>query len=60
MNGVGSEQRYVSTFRMHIKPSHVSSQPGNAPGPVDTRTAEKSPDRGKCRMREGEEEPSRV
>ncbi|XP_068574387.1 myosin light chain kinase, smooth muscle [Cebidichthys violaceus] len=33
MNGEGSEQRYVSTFRMHIRPPRAPS----APGAVGTR-----------------------
>lgn len=40
MNGDGSKQHYVSTFRMHIKPPRASPAPpalGNGPGGVDTR-----------------------
>lgn len=44
MNGDGGKQRYVSTFRMHIKPARASSAPGN--GPIDTRTSVKCPDSG--------------
>ncbi|KAF1379755.1 hypothetical protein PFLUV_G00179330 [Perca fluviatilis] len=36
MNSDGSKQRYVSTFRMHIKPPGASSAPGNGPGTIDT------------------------
>ncbi|KAE8283410.1 Myosin light chain kinase, smooth muscle [Larimichthys crocea] len=43
MNGDGSKQRYVSTFRMHIKPPCAASAPGNGPG-TDTRTSDKCPD----------------
>lgn len=38
MNGDGSTQRYVSTFRMYIKPQRESPAPGIGPGPTDTRT----------------------
>ncbi|KAM9345915.1 myosin light chain kinase, smooth muscle isoform 1-T2 [Symphorus nematophorus] len=41
MNGDGSKPRYVSTFRMHIKPSRASPAPGNGPGTIDTRTSDK-------------------
>ncbi|XP_054464066.1 myosin light chain kinase, smooth muscle [Anoplopoma fimbria] len=37
MNGDGSKQRYVSTFRMHIKPPLAPDALGNGPGTVDTR-----------------------
>ncbi|KAM6966827.1 myosin light chain kinase, smooth muscle isoform 2-T2 [Tautogolabrus adspersus] len=46
MNGDGSKQRYVSTFRMHIKPPCASSASGKEPRSNDTRTLEKSSDRG--------------
>ncbi|XP_031168215.1 myosin light chain kinase, smooth muscle isoform X2 [Sander lucioperca] len=36
MNSNGSKQRYVSTFRMHIKPPGASSAPENGPGTIDT------------------------
>lgn len=49
MNGGGGEQRYVSTFRMHIKAPRASSAAGNGPGTVDTRTS----DTGKGCMRGG-------
>ncbi|KAM8723575.1 myosin light chain kinase, smooth muscle [Acanthopagrus schlegelii] len=39
MNGDASKQRYVSTFRMHIKSPRASPAPENGPGTVDaTRT----------------------
>ncbi|XP_044036078.1 myosin light chain kinase, smooth muscle isoform X2 [Siniperca chuatsi] len=41
MNGDGSKQRYVSTFRMHIKPPRASSAPAIGPGAIDTRTSDK-------------------
>ncbi|GLD49103.1 myosin light chain kinase, smooth muscle-like isoform X1 [Lates japonicus] len=41
MNGDGSKQRYVSTFRMQIKPPRVSSAPGNGPGITDSRASDK-------------------
>ncbi|XP_067471949.1 myosin light chain kinase, smooth muscle isoform X2 [Thunnus thynnus] len=41
MSGDGSKQRYVSTFRIHIKSPHASAAPGNGPGTIDTRTTEK-------------------
>ncbi|XP_056258199.1 myosin light chain kinase, smooth muscle [Seriola aureovittata] len=36
MNGDGCKQRYVSTFRIQIKPPRASSAPGNGPGTIDT------------------------
>ncbi|XP_073350763.1 myosin light chain kinase, smooth muscle [Pagrus major] len=36
MNGDASKQRYVSTFRMHIKSPRASSAPGNGLGTIDT------------------------
>ncbi|XP_032393378.1 myosin light chain kinase, smooth muscle isoform X3 [Etheostoma spectabile] len=36
MNSDGSKQRYVSTFKMHIKPPAASSAPGSRPGTTDT------------------------
>uniref|UniRef100_A0A3B4V3V6 Myosin, light chain kinase 5 n=1 Tax=Seriola dumerili TaxID=41447 RepID=A0A3B4V3V6_SERDU len=36
MNGDGSKQRYVSTFRIQIKPPRASSAPENGPGTIDT------------------------
>ncbi|XP_023137848.2 myosin light chain kinase, smooth muscle [Amphiprion ocellaris] len=36
MNGDGSKQRYVSTFRMHIKSPRAASASGNGPGTTDT------------------------
>ncbi|XP_026181828.1 myosin light chain kinase, smooth muscle isoform X2 [Mastacembelus armatus] len=44
MNGDGSKQRYVSTFRMHIKPPRASPAPGNGPRTTDTRTRGKVTD----------------
>ncbi|XP_059204800.1 myosin light chain kinase, smooth muscle isoform X2 [Centropristis striata] len=41
MNGDSSKQRYVSTFRMHIKPPCILHTPGNGPGTIDTRTPDK-------------------
>ncbi|KAM8845440.1 myosin light chain kinase, smooth muscle [Spinachia spinachia] len=36
MNGEGSQQRHVSTFRMHIKPRRAPGSPGGSrPGTVD-------------------------
>ncbi|XP_060883383.1 myosin light chain kinase, smooth muscle isoform X2 [Labrus mixtus] len=46
MNGDGSKQRYVSTFRMHIKPPCASSASGKESRSNDTRTLEKSSDTG--------------
>uniref|UniRef100_A0A3Q3EBE3 Myosin, light chain kinase 5 n=1 Tax=Labrus bergylta TaxID=56723 RepID=A0A3Q3EBE3_9LABR len=46
MNGDGSKQRYVSTFRMHIKPPCASSASGKQSRSNDTRTLEKSSDAG--------------
>ncbi|XP_008294641.1 myosin light chain kinase, smooth muscle isoform X2 [Stegastes partitus] len=43
MNGDGSKQRYVSTFKMHIKPPCAMSTSGNGPGTTDTRTSSKGP-----------------
>lgn len=61
MNGDGSKQRYVSTFRMHIKPPRASSAPGNGPGTIETRTqksdqTDKCTDTGKGCRRDGERE----
>lgn len=50
MNGDGSKQRYVSTFRMHIKPPCASPAPGNGPGAVDTRTPDKCADTGSLNL----------
>ncbi|KAF3699939.1 Myosin light chain kinase, smooth muscle [Channa argus] len=50
MNGDGSKQRYVSTFRMQIKPARASSGPGHGPGPVDTRTPDKVSDTGSPKL----------
>ncbi|XP_071781831.2 myosin light chain kinase, smooth muscle [Centroberyx gerrardi] len=56
MNGGGSKQRYVSTFRMHIKPRCSSSAQGNGPGTSTTRTSapingtNKVPDRGSHKL----------
>lgn len=47
MNGDGSKQRYVSTFRMHIKPPGALSAAGNEPGTIDIRTSDKWTDIGK-------------
>lgn len=52
MNGDGSKQHYVSTFRMHIKPPHVLSALGNGPGTTDTKTSDDCTDTGKVCMRE--------
>ncbi|XP_063760591.1 myosin light chain kinase, smooth muscle isoform X2 [Eleginops maclovinus] len=41
MNGDGSKQHYVSTFRMHIKPPRASPAPGNGLGTIDSRNADK-------------------
>ncbi|XP_070779507.1 myosin light chain kinase, smooth muscle isoform X2 [Enoplosus armatus] len=46
MNGDDSKQRYVSTFRMHIKPPCASPAPGNGPETIDTRTSDKCTDTG--------------
>ncbi|XP_062294317.1 myosin light chain kinase, smooth muscle [Scomber scombrus] len=46
MNGDGSKQRYVSTFRIYIKPSHASSAPGNGTGAIDTRTSDNATETG--------------
>ncbi|KAM7371592.1 hypothetical protein PAMP_008811 [Pampus punctatissimus] len=46
MNGNGSKQRYVSTFRMHIKPHHASSTAVKGTGTIDTRTSDKGADTG--------------
>nr|XP_033501640.1 myosin light chain kinase, smooth muscle isoform X1 [Epinephelus lanceolatus] len=46
MNGDGSKQRYVSTFRMHIKPHRASSEPVNGPGTTDTKPSDKHIDTG--------------
>lgn len=60
MSGDGSKQRYVSTFRIHIKSPHASAAPGNGPGTIDTRTTEKGTDTGKGGMREAEINNSRL
>ncbi|KAG7505751.1 hypothetical protein JOB18_039386 [Solea senegalensis] len=49
MSGDGSKQRFVSTFRMQLKPPppHASSAaPGNEPRTVDPRASDKHTDRG--------------
>uniref|UniRef100_UPI0037E78433 myosin light chain kinase, smooth muscle n=1 Tax=Semicossyphus pulcher TaxID=241346 RepID=UPI0037E78433 len=46
MNGDGSKQRYVSTFRMHIKPPCASSASGTEPQSKDARTSHKTSDTG--------------
>lgn len=48
MNGDGSKQRYVSTFRMNIRPSGISVT-GSRPN--GTRAPDKCPDAGKGGMR---------
>ncbi|XP_051243409.1 myosin light chain kinase, smooth muscle isoform X2 [Dicentrarchus labrax] len=50
MNGDNSKQRYVSTFRMHIKPPCASSAPGNGLGTTDTRTSDKCTDTGSLNL----------
>lgn len=52
MNGDASKQRYVSTFRMHIKSPRASPEPENGPGTVDTTCT----DTGKGCMKKGREE----
>ncbi|KAK2833183.1 hypothetical protein Q5P01_017072 [Channa striata] len=48
MNGDGSkQQRYVSTFRMQIRPHRASPGPGPGPRPVDTRGPDKVTDTGR-------------
>lgn len=42
MNADGNKQRYVSTFRMHIKAPPASSDPGNGPGMVEILTSDKT------------------
>ncbi|XP_062264613.1 myosin light chain kinase, smooth muscle [Platichthys flesus] len=53
MNGDGSKQRFVSTFRMQIKPARASSSSSSSssaarsgPGTDDTRASDQCPDRG--------------
>lgn len=43
MNGDASKQRYVSTFRMHIKSPRASPAPENGPGTVDTTCTDTGP-----------------
>ncbi|XP_039979747.1 myosin light chain kinase, smooth muscle isoform X1 [Xiphias gladius] len=50
MNGDGSKQRYVSTFRMQIKPPRASSAPATGPGTIDTRASEKHTDSGSLNL----------
>ncbi|KAM3598959.1 uncharacterized protein V6R79_024694 [Siganus canaliculatus] len=45
MNGGGSKQRFVSTFKVHIQSTCTSSAAGNGPRP-DSRTADKRTDTG--------------
>ncbi|AWP19212.1 putative myosin light chain kinase smooth muscle-like [Scophthalmus maximus] len=54
MNGDGSERRFVSTFRMQIKPPRASSAPGDGPGAVDPRASEGRADRGSPGLSSGE------
>ncbi|XP_034075637.1 myosin light chain kinase, smooth muscle isoform X1 [Gymnodraco acuticeps] len=50
MNGDGSKQRYVSTFRMHIKQPSASPTSGNGPGTIDSRIADTCPDTGSVNL----------
>lgn len=51
MNGNGSQQRYVSTFKIQIKSPGASSAPGNGPKRVEPRTSGRCTDTGKSRWR---------
>ncbi|XP_069004770.1 myosin light chain kinase, smooth muscle isoform X1 [Embiotoca jacksoni] len=46
MNGDGSKQSYVSTFKMQIKPPCAPSPQGNGPGAIGTKTSVKCTDTG--------------
>ncbi|XP_033999706.1 myosin light chain kinase, smooth muscle [Trematomus bernacchii] len=50
MNGDGSKQRYVSTFRMHIKQPSASPTSGNGPGAIDSRITDTCPDTGSVNL----------
>lgn len=54
MNGNGTQQLYVSTFKMNIHSPRASSSPGNGPRSVEIRPSERSTNTGKsCRGGEG-------
>ncbi|XP_019949701.2 myosin light chain kinase, smooth muscle isoform X1 [Paralichthys olivaceus] len=55
MNGDGSKQSFVSTFRMQIKPARASSSsssssPSSGPGTANTRPSDKCTDRGSLNL----------